>query len=67
MEIVTEGVNGHIVDVEDSAALGARLADVLSLDPKAWARMSDAAFDRAKSYSWDAATDKFEQLLLPQA
>lgn len=63
VEIVTEGVNGHIVDVEDSAALGARLADVLRQPEPEWKAMSDAALARARSYSWDDATDKFEAAL----
>lgn len=63
VEIVTEGVNGHIVDVEDAAALGARLTDVLSLSPAAWRAMSDAAYAQAHSYSWDDATRAFEAAL----
>jgi glycosyltransferase involved in cell wall biosynthesis len=63
VEIVTEGVNGHIVDTGDSTALGDRLADVLSLSPEAWKAMSDAALARAQSYTWDDATDKFEAAL----
>ena len=64
VEIVTEGINGYIVDVEDSAALGDRLADVLMLPNDQWKAMSDAAFTRARSYTWDDATDKFEKILL---
>jgi glycosyltransferase involved in cell wall biosynthesis len=63
VEIVTEGVNGHIVDTGDSTALGDRLADVLSLSPEAWKAMSDAALARAQSYTWDDATDRFEAAL----
>lgn len=63
VEIVTEGVNGHIVEVEDFAALGDRLADVLSLPDAGWTAMSEAAYARAQSYSWDSATAKFEAAL----
>lgn len=59
VEIVDEGVNGHIVDVGDAENLGERLADVLSLSEPAWKAMSNAAYARMASYSWDDATDKF--------
>lgn len=63
VEIVTEGVNGHIVDVEDAEALGARLIDVLSLSPDDWRAMSDAAHARVLSYTWDDAAQAFEAAL----
>lgn len=59
VEIVTEGINGHIVDVEDSQTLGARLADVLALPEDRWQAMSQAAYARAQNYTWDDAADKF--------
>lgn len=64
VEIVTEGVNGHIVDVDDAEALGARLIDVLSLSPEEWRACSDAAHARAHSYTWDDATRAFEAALI---
>jgi glycosyltransferase involved in cell wall biosynthesis len=64
VEIVTEGVNGHVVDVEDHVALGDRLADVLALPEGEWKKMSDAAYARATSYSWRDAAIKFERALL---
>jgi len=63
VEIVKEGVNGHIVDVEDAEALGARLADVLSLPEPDWIAMSEAAYARACNYTWDHAADKFLRAL----
>jgi glycosyltransferase involved in cell wall biosynthesis len=64
VEIVTEGVNGHIVDTGDSIALGDRLADVLLATPERWKAMSDAALARVQSYTWDDATDKLERALM---
>lgn len=64
VEIVTEGVNGHIVDVDDAEALGARLIDVLSRSPEDWRKMSDAAYARAHSYTWDDAARAFEAALM---
>lgn len=63
VEIVTEGVNGHIVDPGDSIALGDRLADVLLASPERWKAMSDAALARVRRYTWDDAADKFERAL----
>ncbi|MEM9844087.1 MAG: glycosyltransferase family 4 protein [Pseudomonadota bacterium] len=62
-EIVTEGVNGHIVDVEDAEALAQRLTQVLQKSPTEWRAMSDAAHARAISYSWDDAARKLESEL----
>ncbi len=67
VEIVTEGVNGYIVPVEDSIALGDRLADVLCASPQEWKAMSDAAFARAESYTWEAATQKFLKAISPSS
>ena len=47
MDLVEEGVNGFIVDLEDSAGLAERLLRVLSLDEADWRRMSDAALATA--------------------
>ncbi len=63
VEIVNEGVNGHIVDVEDAEALGARLTSILERTPEEWRAMSDAAFARVNSYTWDNATEAFEAAL----
>lgn len=63
VDVVTEGVDGHLVDIGDAEALGQRLADVASLSPEAWKRMSDAAHARAGSYTWDDATDRLEAAL----
>lgn len=64
VEAVTEGVNGHLVEIEDSATLGARLIDVLSLVPEDWRAMSDAAYARAHAYTWDTAAAEFEAALV---
>jgi len=62
-EIIEEGVTGHLVPGEDSAALADRLARVLRLPDAGWRAMSDAAHARARSYSWDDAADLFEAAL----
>ena len=60
MEVVNEGVNGYVVDVEDHVALGDRLIDVLSKSHEGWRAMSDAAHARAHGYTWDDAARAFE-------
>ncbi len=67
VEVVDEGVNGHVVDVEDAEALGDRLIDVLAKSPEEWRAMSEAAYARAHGYSWDDATAAFEAALMQSA
>ena len=62
-DIIDDGLNGFLVDVEDSDALAERLIHVLTLPESQWQAMSDAAYATARQYSWDDATDLFEQAL----
>lgn len=64
MDIVEEGINGFLVDVEDSAALADQLARVIKTSDQEWRRMSDAALRTATRYSWDDATDLLEAALV---
>lgn len=61
IDIVKDGVNGYVVPLEDSTALADRLDRVLSLSDAEWRKMSDAAYATATRYTWDDATDLFEQ------
>jgi glycosyltransferase involved in cell wall biosynthesis len=63
MDIVEEGVNGHLVDVKDVDALADRVLHVLNLSEEQWRQMSDAAYRTATCFTWDDATDLFEQAL----
>ncbi|HWM41972.1 MAG TPA: glycosyltransferase family 4 protein [Burkholderiales bacterium] len=63
MDIVEEGVNGFLVDVEDAAGLAERLLRVLAFDEARWKRMSDAALATATGYTWDDATTLLERAL----
>jgi glycosyltransferase involved in cell wall biosynthesis len=60
-DIIDEGVNGHLVDVNDDCALADRVLRVLRLDDAAWKGMSDAALHTAARYTWDDATDLLVQ------
>jgi glycosyltransferase involved in cell wall biosynthesis len=62
-DTIVEGVNGHLVDVDDVEALTDRLVRVLSLSEDRWRAMSDAAHATATEYSWNDATEKLEGAL----
>jgi glycosyltransferase involved in cell wall biosynthesis len=64
MDIIEEGVNGHLVEVKDATALAQRVLHVVQLDAARWQVMSDAAYTTAVRYSWDDATALFEAALL---
>ncbi|MDO9049782.1 MAG: glycosyltransferase family 4 protein [Methylobacter sp.] len=63
MDIIEEGVNGHLVDVKDVDALADQVLRVLNLSQEKWQQMSDAAYRTATRFTWDDATDLFEQAL----
>lgn len=63
IEIIEEGVNGHLVDVEDAETLGDRLVEVLKAPHDRWKAMSNAAFRQVQNYSWDDAARKFLDVL----
>lgn len=63
MDIIEEGINGHLVDVGNVEALADRLERVLTLPEFQWRVMSDAAYATATRYTWDDATTLFEQAL----
>lgn len=63
VEAVSEGVTGHIVDIDDTAAMVDRLEAVLTGPAEDWQAMSDAAYERAHRYSWDDAARAFEDAL----
>lgn len=61
LDIIEEGVNGHLVDQKDVGALADRALRVLSLPEEEWKKMSDAAYRTATRFTWDDATDLFEK------
>lgn len=62
-DLIQDGVNGYVVEIDDASAMAARLAEVLALSPGDWSAMSDAAHKCAHAYSWDDAARKFEAAL----
>ena len=63
MDIIEDGVNGHLVDVKDVDALADRVLRVLRLPQEEWRQLSDAAYQTATRFTWDDATDLFEKAL----
>ncbi len=63
IDFMTDGVEGFLVPTEDPAALADGLERVLRLPEDQWVRMSEAAYLKANSYTWDDAADRFEAAL----
>lgn len=62
-DVVQNGVNGFLVEIEDPAKLAGRIGEVLRLSDGQWRVMSQAALGTASRYTWDDATDLFESAL----
>ncbi len=63
MDLIADGVNGYLVDVDNTIGLTNRLIEILELPEAAWQGMSEAAYERVKNFTWDKATILFERAL----
>jgi glycosyltransferase involved in cell wall biosynthesis len=63
MDLIEDGVTGYLVDVDNTSGLTNRLIEILELPEAAWQRMSEAAYERVKNFTWDQATILFERAL----
>jgi len=63
VDIITDGVEGFLTPVGDAKSLAEKMKTVLSLPEAEWRKMSDAAYAKATSYSWNDAVDRFEAAL----
>jgi glycosyltransferase involved in cell wall biosynthesis len=63
MDIIEDGKNGFLVEVEDPDALADRLVRVLKLSDQQWRGMSDAAYATACRYTWQDAAALMEEAL----
>lgn len=59
-DVITDGIEGYVEEIEDAVQLAERLAQVLDSPEAAWKRMSYAAFARATLYTWEDACTLFE-------
>ncbi len=55
---------GILVPFEDPNAMADAILRVERMDNSEWKRMSEAAYNSVKGYTWDDAADKFEKTLL---
>jgi len=62
-EVIADGVNGFLVEVDDAGAMAERLAALLAMPEADWRAMSGAARATATRYSWAEATRRFEAAL----
>ncbi|MGD1278303.1 MAG: glycosyltransferase family 4 protein [Tepidisphaeraceae bacterium] len=63
LDIIEQGRNGFLVDVEDHGELARRLVHVLRLSDDQWRQMSDAAYATACRYSWQDAAALMQRAL----
>ena len=63
LDIIKEGVNGFLVDIDDIGRLAEQTERVLKLSNEEWRKMSDAALATATQYTWDEATELYERAL----
>ena len=63
-DLIRNGINGYVVDVEDADAMADRIMQVLTLSPKDWKTMSDAALAVAEGHTWEDAAVLFERALM---
>jgi glycosyltransferase involved in cell wall biosynthesis len=63
MDIIEDGRNGFLVDVEDHGALADQSVALLKLSDAQWRGMSDAAYATACRYTWQDAAVLMQQAL----
>lgn len=62
-ELLARG-GGILVDHEHARGIADAILQIARMTPSEWRVMSDAAHATAHAYTWDDATDRFEQALL---
>lgn len=62
-DLIEDGVTGYLVDVDSTSGLTNGLIEILQLPEPAWQRMSEAAYESVKNFTWDKATILFERAL----
>jgi glycosyltransferase involved in cell wall biosynthesis len=60
---VVDGRNGFLIEIDDSAALKARISQVVQMDNRQWEQMSLEARQTVGDSSWESSALLFEQAL----
>jgi glycosyltransferase involved in cell wall biosynthesis len=63
-DVIRNGINGFVVEVDDVEGLARGLQQVLNLPEPDWIQMSEAAVASTQSYSWEAAAELIEAALI---
>ena len=61
-ELISEG-NGILVKPEDPEDMARAIIQIVNMSNEQWKKMSDVAYKTATSYTWDDATDLFEEAI----
>ena len=67
VDIIKDGVNGLLVDVDDVDAIVEKATALLTGPSSVWQSMSEAAYEEVAHYAWSDAVDTFEQALMNAA
>ncbi|MEO9576775.1 MAG: glycosyltransferase family 4 protein [Tateyamaria sp.] len=62
-DVITDGVNGCLVDIDDWNTMATRAIDVLNGPTGDWLKMSQAAHEAVSGHTWSDAVDVFEAAL----
>ncbi len=63
-EVIINGKNGMLTDVDDVQALATGVSDILTYDNDEWKLMSENAYQTVASSSWETSSKEFEESLL---
>jgi glycosyltransferase involved in cell wall biosynthesis len=63
VDLIEDSVTGYLADVDNTNGLTNGLIEILGLPEPAWQRMSEAAYERVKDFTWEKATILFERAL----
>jgi glycosyltransferase involved in cell wall biosynthesis len=55
---------GMLVPVDDPGAMARAMLAIMNMSSATWTQLSDRAYERAVSWSWNDAVDEFERTLL---
>ena len=61
-ELVTDA-RGRLVPLDDAEAMAEAIVSLCGMSGETWKRLSIAAYEYATGYTWDDATDRFEEAL----